>query len=179
MIAIAKIGGHQEIVKVGDKLEVDKLDTEVGKTIKLDVLLISDEDGGNFQIGAPTLENMYAEVKILEHGRGDKIRVFKMKPRKRYRRTLGHRQDYTVIEVTKLVAGKAPAKSASKENLSSEALAKEEKTISKKPAAKPVAKKSSPVKSSPKAKATKSHSTEKAATKKAPAKKVEKTPKKS
>ena len=113
-------------------------------------MLVSDEDGGNFQIGTPTLKNMYAEAKILEHGRGVKIRVFKMKPRKRYRRTLGHRQDYTVIEVTKLVTGKTPAKPASKE----------EKTVSKKPITKPIAKK-------------------KPTTKKAPAKKVEKTPKKS
>ncbi|WP_321490401.1 bL21 family ribosomal protein [uncultured Hyphomonas sp.] len=51
MIAVAKIGGHQAIVKVGDTLEVDKLSVEAGKKIKFDTLLVSEEDGKNFQIG--------------------------------------------------------------------------------------------------------------------------------
>lgn len=102
MIAVAKIGGHQAIVSVGDKLEVDKLSAEVGSIVKFDTLLVSEEDGKDFQLGTPMLEGIQVEAKIIEHARGAKIRVFKMKPRKRYRRLHGHRQDYTVIEITSL-----------------------------------------------------------------------------
>jgi len=104
MIAIAKIGGHQEIVKKGETLEVDKLDVEVGGKVKFDVLLISEENGDGLKVGTPLIANAFVEAKVLEHGRGDKVRVFKMKPRKRYRRTIGHRQDYTVIEITNITA---------------------------------------------------------------------------
>ncbi len=105
MIAIAKIGGHQEIVKKGETLEVDKLDVEVGKKIKFDVLLVSEENGENLKIGSPLVANAFVEAKILEHGKGQKIRVFKMKPRKRYRRTIGHRQDFSVIEIINISVG--------------------------------------------------------------------------
>jgi large subunit ribosomal protein L21 len=138
MIAIAKIGGHQEIVKVGDSLEVDKLSAKVGETVKFETLLISEEDGTGFQIGDPILKEV-VEAKIIEHGRGDKIKVFKMKPRKRYRRTQGHRQDYTLIEITK-IAGKATiAKKEVKKVEKKETTTK--KTVAKKPAAKKVVKK--------------------------------------
>lgn len=143
MIAVAKIGGHQAIVKVGDKLEVDKLHVEVGKTAKFETLLISEEDGSGFQIGAPTLDAS-VEAKVLEHGRGKKIKVFKMKPRKRYRRTIGHRQDYTLIEITK-IGGKAAAKP--------KAAKKEDEKKTSKPAAKKAAppKKAAPKKAAAKA----------------------------
>ncbi|MCF7830506.1 50S ribosomal protein L21 [Candidatus Gracilibacteria bacterium] len=124
MIAVAKIGGHQALVQIGDELEVDKLDTEVGKNITLDTLLISEEDGTNFQVGTPFLD-VKVEAKILEHGRGRKVKVFKMKPRKRYRRTLGHRQDYTLIEITKI--GASSAKPVKKE-----VVVKETKVVTKK-----------------------------------------------
>lgn len=113
MIAIAKIGGHQAIVEVGETLEVDKIDAEVGKKVKFETLLVSEPSGEGFKIGEPILKGIDVEAKILEHGRGTKIRVYKMKPRKRYRRTQGHRQDYTLIEITKIgnpVAKKATPK---------------------------------------------------------------------
>ena len=138
MIAVAKIGGHQAIVSVGDKLEVDKLSTEVGKTVKFDTLLISEEDGKNFQMGTPFLDGIQVEAKVLEHTRGAKVRVFKMKPRKRYRRLHGHRQDYTVIEITSLgAANKAAPK---KETATEEKKAPAKKPAAKKPAVKKVAK---------------------------------------
>lgn len=140
MIAVAKIGGHQAIVSVGDKLEVDKLSAEVGKTVKFDTLLLSEEDGKNFQLGTPLLDGVKVEAKIIEHTRGAKVRVFKMKPRKRYRRLHGHRQDYTIIEITSLGADK-PAKAAPK---------KEAAPAKKTPAAKPASKKPAAKKSAPK-----------------------------
>jgi len=101
MIAVAKIGGHQALVKVGEQIEVDKLDAEIGNTVSFETLLISEEDGSGFEIGTPIIEGKKVEAKILEQGRGDKIVVFKMKPRKRYRRTRGHRQHYTKSNGTK------------------------------------------------------------------------------
>lgn len=112
MIAVAQIGGHQAIVKAGEVLRVDKLDAEVGAKVKFDVLLLSDEDGKNCTIGAPLVEGKAVEAKVLAHGRGDKIRVYKMKPRKRYRRTIGHRQDFTEIEITSVGGAAAKAKPA-------------------------------------------------------------------
>ena len=102
MIAVAIFGGHQAIVEVGDLLEIDKIDAEVGKTTTFDVLLTSEAGGENCKIGAPRLQGAKVEAKVLEHGRGKKIRVYKMHPRKRYRLTRGHRQDYTAIEIIKI-----------------------------------------------------------------------------
>ncbi len=109
MLAVVKIGGHQEIVEVGEVLEVDKLLAEVGKTVNFETLLVSEPNGEKFQVGDPFISGTVVEAKVLEHGRGDKIRVFKMKKRKRYRKTQGHRQDYTLIEITKIGAGKVAA----------------------------------------------------------------------
>ena len=142
MIAVVKIGGHQEIVKVGEKLEVDKLHAKVGEKVAFDTLLISEEDGTGFKIGAPLLTEK-VEAKVLEHGRGDKITVFKMKPRKRYRRTQGHRQDYTLIEVTK-IAGKVVESKKEVKKVEKKVVKKPtpvKKTIAKKPVAKKVVKK--------------------------------------
>ena len=133
MIAVAKIGGHQALVKVGEQIEVDKLDAEVGKTVSFDTLLVSEEDGSGFEIGTPLIAGKKVEAKVLEQGRGDKIVVFKMKPRKRYRRTRGHRQHYTVIEITK-IGGGAVKKAAVKPAEAKEAPAK--KPAPKKPAVK-------------------------------------------
>jgi len=133
MIAVAKIGGHQALVKVGEQIEVDKLEAEVGKTVSFDTLLISEEDGSGFEIGTPLIDGKKVEAKVLEQGRGDKIVVFKMKPRKRYRRTRGHRQHYTVIEITK-IGGGAPKKAAPKATEEKKE-ASDKKPVTKKPAA--------------------------------------------
>jgi large subunit ribosomal protein L21 len=140
MIAVAKIGGHQAIVQVGDKIEVDKLSAEVGKTVHFETLLVSEEDGKNFQIGTPFLNGIQVEAKIIEHSRGAKIRVFKMKPRKRYRRLHGHHQDYTVIEITAIGANTAPLKKATT------AKKDEAKTVAKLPSAKTTSEKKPGVK---------------------------------
>lgn len=99
MIAVVQVGGHQALVTSGEVISIDKINAEVGATVELPVMLLSDEDGENCQIGAPVLEGVTVKAKVLEHGRDKKIVVFKMKPRKRYRRTQGHRQDYTLIEI--------------------------------------------------------------------------------
>jgi large subunit ribosomal protein L21 len=131
MIAVVKVGGHQAIVSSGEILEVDKLEGKVGESVDLQVLLMSNADGSNFQLGAPFLKDVTVKAKILEHGRGAKIRVFKMKPRKRYRRTQGHRQDYTQIEIEAFGDTKAAPKKA--------AAVKKEEPAAEKPAPKKAA----------------------------------------
>ena len=97
MIAIIKTGGKQYLVQPGDKLKIEKLEEKEGAEISFkDVLLI--EKSKKVEIGTPFLK---AEVtaKVLSHGKGDKIIVFKYKPKKRESRKIGHRQPYTEIEI--------------------------------------------------------------------------------
>jgi large subunit ribosomal protein L21 len=99
MIAIIKTGGKQYLVKPGDKLKIEKLEEKEGAEISFsDVLLV--EKGKKVEIGTPFVKDGKVEAKILSHGKGDKIIVFKYKPKKRYSRKIGHRQPYTEIEIT-------------------------------------------------------------------------------
>ncbi len=99
MFAVVETGGKQYKVAVGDKLKVEKLSVEAGDSVSLDrVLLIS--DGDQVSVGSPVLEGHSVAATVLAQGRHDKIRVFKMKRRKGYRRTQGHRQQYTELEIT-------------------------------------------------------------------------------
>lgn len=99
MLAIIKTGGKQYIVKPGDKFKVEKLDEKEGAEISFsEVLLV--EKNKKIEIGTPKVKGAKVEAKILSQGRGDKIIVFKYKPKKRYSRKLGHRQPYTEVEIT-------------------------------------------------------------------------------
>ena len=100
MFAIVEIGGNQFTVKVGDIIEVDNQNTEVGTTIEVQPLLVSSEDGVTVQVGTPVVEGAKVSLKVLEDYRGEKIRVFKMKSKKRYARTFGFRPEQTKLEVT-------------------------------------------------------------------------------
>ena len=139
MFAIAEIKGHQYKVSEGDKLLVSRMvEAKKGDKIKFnEVLLISDKE---VEVGMPFISGAYVEVQVLDEVKGDKIRVFKMKPKKRYRRTLGHRQKYTEVEVTKISTG---GKSTAKAKAAAKPKAKEEakKESPKKPAKKAPAKK--------------------------------------
>lgn len=96
MYAIIKTGGKQYKVAVGDKLKVEKLAAAAGDSVQLPMLMSGAGNAVNFNAaGAATVS-----AKVLTHGRGEKIRVFKMKRRKDYRRTLGARQPYTEIQIT-------------------------------------------------------------------------------
>lgn len=98
MLAIIKTGGKQYLVKPGDKIKVEKLDKKEGQEFVFsDVLLV--EKNKKVEIGAPVVKDAKVEAKVLSHGKGDKIIVFKYKPKKRYSRKLGHRQPYTEIEI--------------------------------------------------------------------------------
>lgn len=140
MIAVAKIGGHQAIVKVGEIIRVDKLDVEVGKMAQFETFLVSDKEGKDCSVGTPLLEGKMVEAKVLAHGRADKIKVYKMKPRKRYRRTIGHRQDYTEIEITSIGGVSTKAKPTAK-TVAEKEVSTEKEVVAKKPVVKKVAKK--------------------------------------
>lgn len=101
MLAVIKTGGKQYIVKPGDKLKVEKLDKKEGEDIVFsDVLLV--EKNKKIDIGSPMVKDATVSAKVLEHGKADKVIVFKYKSKKRYRRKIGHRQPYTKIEITKI-----------------------------------------------------------------------------
>lgn len=99
MFAIIETGGKQYKVEKGTTLEIEKLTEETGKTITFEqVLLISDDKAT--KVGKPYVSGAKVTGKILDQTRGDKIIVFKKKPKKRYEKKQGHRQDITVVEIT-------------------------------------------------------------------------------
>ncbi len=100
MYAIIESGGKQHRVALGETIRVERLDVDVGSEIPLaNILLVAGQDKP--MIGAPRLDDFEVIAKVVEHGRGKKIRIIKMKRRKNYRRTQGHRQDYTELQITK------------------------------------------------------------------------------
>ena len=98
MYAIVNTGGKQYKIRQGDILRVEKIPGEIGSPVSFDrVLMVS--DGENIRIGRPTLDDISVKGHIVEQGKGSKIIVFKYKRRKRYRRKLGHRQQYTAVKI--------------------------------------------------------------------------------
>jgi large subunit ribosomal protein L21 len=98
MYAVVKTGGKQYRVSAGEKLKIEQIPADVGAEIVLDqVLLIADGDA--VRMGTPLLDGAQITARVLAHGRGDKVRIFKLHRRKHYRRTQGHRQNYTEIEI--------------------------------------------------------------------------------
>lgn len=102
MFAVVSIAGFQEIVKEGDTLTVPLLDSEKSKKVSFADVLMVTKDNGEVMLGSPFLKGATVEVEVVDHGRADKIRVVKMRRRKRYTRVKGHRQDNTVVKVTKI-----------------------------------------------------------------------------
>ncbi|MCC5793736.1 MAG: 50S ribosomal protein L21 [Chromatiales bacterium] len=104
MYAVFRTGGKQYRASPGDKLKVEKLPGAEGETILFDqVLMVGGE--GEPSLGSPRLEGASVTGKVLRQDRDDKIMVIKFKRRKNYRRTRGHRQPYTLVEITGINAG--------------------------------------------------------------------------
>ena len=99
MYAIIKTGGKQLKVKTGDIVEVEKLDVEVGGKVTFSEVLAVGEEGGKLNVGTPMLEGATVAAEVKDQFRAKKIVVFKMKRRKGYRRTQGHRQSLTRVEI--------------------------------------------------------------------------------
>ena len=103
MYAVVRTGGKQYRLGVGDSVKVEKLSDEVGNIVELSqILMVS--DGGEVKVGTPLVTGASVKAEIVGHGRYKKIRVFKMKRRKKYRRTQGHRQAFTQLKVTEINA---------------------------------------------------------------------------
>ena len=118
MYAIIESCGKQYKVTEGDVVFFEKLDVEEGKKVTFDkVILVSKED--KIQIGEPYVKGVKVEGKVVSHGKGKKISVFKMKAKKNYRRKQGHRQPYTKVEITgiKVAASRAKADKAEAEKV--------------------------------------------------------------
>jgi large subunit ribosomal protein L21 len=101
MYEVLETGGKQYRVAAGQTLEVDRLDAEAGKPVTLDrVLLVSGDS--TFSIGAPTVANASVVADVVEHFRGEKKIAFKMKRRKGFHKTIGHRQEMTRIKISEI-----------------------------------------------------------------------------
>ncbi len=100
MYAIVRAGGKQYRVEKGDTIYVERLSTAVGEKVTLgEVLLVGGSEKGSARVGSPLLDKASVVGTVVEDGRERKIRVFKYKKRKHYRRTKGHRQAYTALRI--------------------------------------------------------------------------------
>ena len=118
MYAVIESCGKQYKVSEGDVVFFEKLDAQEGKKVTFDkVVLVSDE--GKVQVGAPYVKGLKVEGKVVSHGKGKKIIVFKMKAKKNERTKQGHRQPYTKVEITgiKTAAKKTAAKAEKTEKV--------------------------------------------------------------
>ena len=111
MYAIVDIAGKQYKVSEGAKLKVASLDKNTGENVSFDKVLLTD-NGKSVKVGTPTLKGVNINATILEHGRDRKILIYKKKRRKGYQRKNGHRQGYTLIEITKIKATTGTTKKA-------------------------------------------------------------------
>ena len=101
MYAIIEACGRQYKVEEKNVVFFEKLDTDEGKKVTFDkVILVS--DNGKVQVGNPYVKGVKVEGKVVSHGRGKKVLVFKYKAKKNERKTRGHRQDYTKVEITSI-----------------------------------------------------------------------------
>jgi len=103
MYAVIETSGKQYRVKEGDVFYTEKLEADVGETVTVEKVLFVEKDGA-FQVGTPFVAGAAAVLKVMEHGKGEKIIVFKYKSKKNYRRKQGHRQPYTKVLVEALQA---------------------------------------------------------------------------
>lgn len=106
MYAVFKTGGKQYRASAGDTLKIEKLNAAEGDSIEFaEVLMVG--EGENVTIGSPLVSGGKVEARVLSQAKGDKITIVKFKRRQNYHRTKGHRQDYTLIEVTGISGGAA------------------------------------------------------------------------
>ncbi|MDR0588643.1 MAG: 50S ribosomal protein L21 [Burkholderiales bacterium] len=103
MYAVIKTGGKQYKVSVGQKLKIEQIPADVDAEVVLDQVLMVG-DGDSVRLGAPVLEGVSVKATVLEHARGKKVQIFKMRRRKHYRKSQGHRQNYTLVRIDSIVA---------------------------------------------------------------------------
>jgi large subunit ribosomal protein L21 len=103
MYAVIKTGGKQYRVETGEKIRIEQILAEIGSELVIDqVLMVA--DGDNISTGKPLLDGATVKATVLEQGRHDKVRIFKMRRRKHHQKHQGHRQNYTEIQITGISA---------------------------------------------------------------------------
>ena len=121
MYAVLETGSKQYRVSAGDTLEIERLAVETGKEVTFDRVLMVN-DSGQISVGAPTVPNATILADVVEHTRGTKKIAFKMKRRKGYHKTIGHRQELTVVKIKAInpsSAGQAASSSAAEQRAAS------------------------------------------------------------
>jgi len=102
MYAVIQTGGKQYRVKSGEQVKVESLAAEVGATVSFDrVLMLGEGDG--VKVGAPFVSAAAVKATVVAQGRGEKIRIFKLRRRKHYAKTQGHRQGFTEVRIDEIV----------------------------------------------------------------------------
>ena len=101
MYAVIKTGGKQYKVVAGEKLKVEQIPADIGSELTIDQVLALGA-GDSIKFGAPLVEGASVLVKVVSHGRHDKVRIFKMRRRKHYQKRQGHRQNFTEIQVVSI-----------------------------------------------------------------------------
>jgi large subunit ribosomal protein L21 len=101
MYAVLETGSKQYRVTAGDTLEIERLDIEAGKPVTFDRVLLVSHDG-KLTLGSPTVAKATVTADVVEHIRGEKKIAFKMKRRKGYHRTVGHRQELTIVKINEI-----------------------------------------------------------------------------
>jgi large subunit ribosomal protein L21 len=129
MYAVFATGGKQYRATTGDILKIEKLDAEKGATVELDQVLMVGE-GEDVKVGSPYLKGGKVTATVVEHGRGEKIRIIKFKRRKHHMKKMGHRQDFTRIEITGIAAA-APEKKVTKTKAAKTKVAKTKTKVAK------------------------------------------------
>ena len=102
MYAVVKTGGKQYRVVAGDKLKVEQIPADVGAEVILDQVLMVGE-GESVRLGQPILSGASVKATVVSHGRGEKVKIFKMRRRKHYQKHQGHRQGYTELKIDSIV----------------------------------------------------------------------------
>jgi len=104
MYAVIRTGGKQYRVSEGDQVKVESISADEGQDVTLEEVLMVG-DGDNVTLGSPLVSNATVSARVLEQGRGDKVNIVKFRRRKHHRKQMGHRQNFTKLEITGISAG--------------------------------------------------------------------------
>jgi large subunit ribosomal protein L21 len=104
MYAIIKTGGKQYKVQSGEQLRVESLPGDVGSAVSFEEVLVVGA-GDTLKVGAPLVSGAKVKATVVSHGRGEKLKIFKMRRRKHYQKTQGHRQNFTEVRIDDIVQG--------------------------------------------------------------------------
>lgn len=105
MYAVIHTGGKQYRVESGNKIKVEKIHSQVGDKVEIAAVSLVRGDDGNMVFGTPWIDGARVLASVLRHSQGEKVRIFKKKRRKQYKRTTGHRQDYTELLIDHIEVG--------------------------------------------------------------------------